>query len=70
MKEHNLQFIMDNHLSDHDLEEQLRPQAEIASQLPSKLPFPVKRELMMQLAIMSLYDMAVLIGRCIMYFEE
>jgi len=71
MKEHNLQYIMDNHLSDHDLEEQLRPQAQIASELPSKLPFPVKRELMMQLAIMSLYDMAVLIDDSMsMVFEQ
>ena len=62
VKEHNLLPIIGGEgWSDEQLEVHLRHQAEIASQSPTKLSY-VNRELMMQLAIMSLYDLAVLIG--------
>ena len=53
-------------LDDDDdvLERQLRPQAEIAAQLPVNLRY-VSPELAMPLAVMGLYDLAVLIGGCI-----
>lgn len=49
-----------------DLREKLLAQAKFASQLPLKLDF-VNRELVMHLAVLSLYDLAVLIGRCRYY---
>ena len=66
VKAHNLQPIIGEGWSDEELEVHLLHQAEIAAQSPTKLDY-VNRELMMQLAIMSLYDLAVLIGRCISY---
>lgn len=62
VKEHNLQSIIGGDgCSDEQLEAQLRPQAKVASLSPTKLRH-VTREMIMQLAIMSLYDLAILIG--------
>lgn len=44
------------------LRERLRPEAKAAAQLHVKLPY-VNRELAMILAILSLYDLAVLVGK-------
>lgn len=63
VKEHNLPPIFGNDWSYEQLEKHLRHEAEIVSQPLKKLSY-VSRELMMQLAIMSLYDLAVLIGMC------
>lgn len=51
-------------LSDKDLSEKLKDQAKLASEL--KLDY-INRELAMDLAIMSLYNMVVLVGRCRSY---
>ena len=51
----------DKELVDKKLREQLQPQAEIAAKLTSKLAY-INRELTMNLTILSLYDLAVLIG--------
>ena len=62
VKKNNLQPIIGGEsCSDEELEARLRPQAEVASLSPTKLPH-VTREMIMQLAIMSLYDLAILIG--------
>ena len=61
VKAHDLKRILGEHLTDKELREQLLPQAEIAAQLPINLKY-VNRELVMNLAILSLYDLAVLIG--------
>ena len=57
---HNLQPIFGKYLKE-ELESILRPQAEIASQLPMKFGY-INEELSMQLAVMSLYDLIVLVG--------
>ena len=62
VKTHNLIPIFGKDLSDEELEYILRPQAETASKLPMKLD-DIKRELLMQLIVMSLYDLVVLVGR-------
>lgn len=59
---HKLQPIIGNGLSNNELKRHLRPQAEIAAKLPQKLGY-ISPELVMPLAIMGLYDLAVLIGR-------
>ena len=64
VKTEQLNFIVGNGLSDEDLRRQLRPRAEIAAQLPVKLRY-ISPELVMPLAVMGLYDLAVLIGGCI-----
>jgi len=70
VKKHELTPIIGRNLSDEELEHHLRPQAEIAAQLPKHLGF-LNRELAMQLAVMSLYDLAVLVDDSIsMEFEE
>jgi len=70
VKEHDLMPIIGRNLSDEELKVQLRPQAEIASRLPQQLGF-LDRERTMQLAVMSLYDLAVLVDDSIsMEFEE
>ena len=59
---HNLEYMFGS-----TYEEQRRvllPQAEIASQLPLKLKY-IKTDLAISLVVMSLYDLAILIGRCI-----
>ena len=65
VKTEQLGFVVGNGLSDEDLRKQLRPQAEIAAQLPVKLRYDPA--LVMPLAVMGLYDLAVLIGGCIFY---
>ena len=62
IKTHNLLPIYGKGLSDEELEYILRPQAETASKLPLKLDY-INRELLMQLTVMSLYDLIVLVGR-------
>ena len=64
VKAQNLRYILGDGLSDEELETQLLRQAKIASQLPIKLAY-VNRELVMQLVIISLYDLVVLVGVCI-----
>ena len=61
VKKEQLDFVVGNGLSDEDLKRQLRPQAEIAAELPVRLRY-VSPELVMPLAVMGLYDLAVLIG--------
>lgn len=61
VKAHGLKAILGRTLSDEELREKLRPQAEVAAKLPIKLKY-VNRELAMNLAILTLYDLAVLIG--------
>ena len=60
VKSHNLEAI-GRGMTNEELEAELRPQAEIAANLPLNLAY-VTRELAMNLAILSLYDLAVLIG--------
>lgn len=62
VKIHNLRSIFGTGSDDEELENILRPLAEIASQLPMKLNY-INDELSLQLSVMSLYDLAVLIGR-------
>ena len=62
VKKHKLQRIIGDGWSDQELERHLRPQAETATQSPVKLG-RISPELVMHLAVMSLYDLAVLIGR-------
>ena len=50
--------------SNEELEVRLLPQAQIISQLSVKLRY-INSQLAMPLAIASLYDLAVLVGRCI-----
>ncbi|KAF8419520.1 hypothetical protein EV426DRAFT_576873 [Tirmania nivea] len=70
VKDHDLRPILGRDLTDEELREHLLPQAKIAAQLPINLKY-VNRELVMQLAILSLYDLAVLIDDSIsMEFEE
>ena len=59
---HDLRPILGRDLSDEELREQLLPQAKIAAKLPINLAY-VNRELAMSLAVLSLYDLAVLIGK-------
>jgi len=61
VKAHDLKRILGEDLTDKQLKQQLLPQAEIAARLPINLKY-VNRELVMHLAILSLYDLAVLIG--------
>lgn len=51
-------------LSDEEFIRQLQPLAEIASQLPVRLRY-VSPELALPLSVMCLYDLVVLVGRCI-----
>jgi len=70
VKHNKLQPILGPGLSDEQLKNKLRPQAEIASKLPNELDF-LNRELTMQLAVMSLYDMVVLLDNSTsIEFEE
>ena len=62
IKTHNLQPIFGKDLSDEELKFILHPEAEAASKLPMKLN-DINRGLLMQLAVMSLYDLVVLVGR-------
>ena len=62
IKTHNLLPIYGKDLSDEELENILRPQAEAASQLPIILDY-INRELLMRLTVMGLYDLVVLVGR-------
>lgn len=64
VREEQLGFIIGGGLSDEELRRQLRPQAEIVSQLSTKSKY-IGSKLALQLSIMSLYDLAVLIGRYI-----
>ena len=64
VKTEQLDFIVGNGLSDDALRMQLRPQAEIAAQLPVRIR-SVSPGLAMPLVVMGLYDLAVLIGWCI-----
>lgn len=64
VKTQKLQFILGKGLSDEELENQLRPLAETATQLPIRLGY-FSRELVMPLVILSLYDVIILIGRCL-----
>ena len=61
VKREQLDSIVGSGLSDEDLRRQLRPQAEIAAQLPIRSRYFSAR-LAMSLVVMGLYDMAVLIG--------
>ena len=61
VKAHDLSRIIGEDLTDKQLRQQLLPQAEIAAQLPINLTY-VYRELVMNLAILGLYDLVVLIG--------
>ena len=63
VKTEQLDFIVGNGLSDDALRMQLRPQAEIAAQLPVRIRY-VSAGLAMPLAVMGLYDLTVLIGGC------
>jgi len=58
---HDLKRILGEDLTDEQLRQQLLPQAKIAANLPINHKF-VNRELAMDLAILSLYDLVVLIG--------
>ncbi|RPB26493.1 hypothetical protein L211DRAFT_680755 [Terfezia boudieri ATCC MYA-4762] len=70
VKAHDLKRILGENLTDKQLRQQLLPQAKIAANLPINLNC-VNRELVMNLAILSLYDLAVLIDDSIsMEFEE
>ena len=61
VEKHDLKRIIGKDLSDQELRQQLLPQAKIAAKLPMDLKY-VNRELVMNLAILGLYDLAVLIG--------
>jgi len=57
----DLKRIFGEDLTNEQLRQQLLPQAILAAQLPNNLKY-VTREDIMNLAILSLYDLAVLIG--------
>ena len=57
---HDIEY--ESRLHRDELKEKLRPQAKIAAGLPDRIQF-VNREFMMDFAILSLYDLAVLIGK-------
>lgn len=66
VKMHELEYIIGRGvcLDDEGLRERLYPEAVIAAQFPVKLRH-ISSELAMPLTILCLYDLAVLIGRCI-----
>ena len=65
MKAHDLKRIFGENLTDKQLRQQLLPQAEIAAKLPINLAY-LDRELVMDLAVLCLYDLAMLIGESLL----
>ena len=61
VKKHSLLPIFGKDLKEEELDDILRPYAEVASQLPLKLD-NIRKELLMRFTVMGLYDLVVLIG--------
>ena len=65
VKAHDLGRIFGEGLTDEQLRQQLLPQAKIAAKLPINLPY-LDRELVIDLAVLCLYDLAMLIGESLL----